>query len=239
MKKYIGTKEVEAMPMTLGEYINKSGRNPYANDEKMHWNNEEGYLVKYKDGYESWSPKEVFEEAYKCSETFLDRLHIEHDDLFGKFEKCATFVDSDKFRDVIKEDYPAFLLWLQREIMGRYAAILEQRMAIASGDKEITTLPRMSFGIAIQALKFGLSIRRSGWNGKGLFVIKQVPAHIEREVISKMQSLPQSAKDLILKGNGFIDYTSQCLIYNENTGRADSWVPSISDVFAEDWEIVL
>lgn len=236
MKKYIGTKEVEAMPMTLGEYINKSGRNPYK--DNAHDEAEEGYLVKYKDGYESWSPKQVFEESYKCSDTFLDRLHIEHDDLFDKFEKCATFVDSDKFRDVVKEDYPAFLLWLQREVMGRYAAILEQRMAIANGEKEITTLPRMSFGIAIQVLKFGLAIRRSGWNGKGLFVIKQVPAHIESETIPKMQSLPQSAKDLILKGKGFIDYTSQCLIYNENTGRADSWVPSISDVFAEDWEIV-
>lgn len=238
MKKYIGTKQVEAMPMTLGEYINKSGRNPYENDGKMHGNNEEGYLVKYKDGYESWSPKQAFEEAYKCSETFLDRLHIEHADLFEKFEKCATFVDSEKFRATIKENYPAFLLWLQREIMGRYAEILEQRMAIAGGEKEITTLPRMSFGIAIQALKFGLAIRRAGWNGKGLFVIKQVPAHIDSDIIPKMQSLPQSAKDLILKGNGFIDYTSQCLIYNENTGRADSWTPSISDVFAEDWEIV-
>lgn len=238
MKKYIGTKQVEAMPMTLGEYIARSGRNPYEKDGKMHGENEPGYLVRYKDGYESWSPKEVFDEAYKCSDTFLDRLHIEHDDLFDKFEKCATFVDSDKFRDVIKEDYPAFLLWLQRDVMGRYAAILEQRMAIASGEKEIITLPRMSFGIAVQALKFGLAIRRSGWNGKGLFVIKQVPAHIESDVIPKMQSLPQSAKDLILNGKGFIDYTSQCLIYNENTGRADSWVPSISDVFAEDWEIV-
>ena len=145
MKKYIGTKQVEAMPMTLGEYIKKSGRNPYEKDGKIHAEDEEGYLVKYKDGYESWSPKEAFEEAYKCSETFLDRLHIEHDDLFDKFEKCATFVDSDKFRVVIKEDYPAFLLWLQREIMGRYAAILEQRMGIASGEKEITTFPRMSF----------------------------------------------------------------------------------------------
>ena len=57
-------------------------------------------------------------------------------------------------------------------------------------------------------------------------------------IIPKMQSLPQSAKDLILKSKGFVDYTSQCLIYNENNGRADSWVPSISDVFAEDWEIV-
>lgn len=97
----------------------------------------------------------------------------------------------------------------------------------------------MDFGDAIEVLKQGGSIRRKGWNGKGLFVIKQVPAHIESDIIPKMQSLPQSAKDLILKGKGFIDYTSQCLIYNENTGCADSWVPSISDVFAEDWEIVV
>lgn len=96
----------------------------------------------------------------------------------------------------------------------------------------------MCFGGAIEVLKQGGAVRRSGWNGKGLMVFKQVPAHIDSDIIPKMQSLPQSAKDLILKSKGFIDYTSQCLIYNENTGRADSWVPSISDVFAEDWEIV-
>ena len=96
----------------------------------------------------------------------------------------------------------------------------------------------MCFGDAIEVLKQGGTVRRSGWNGKGLMVFKQVPAHIDSDIIPKMQSLPQSAKDLILESKGFIDYTSQCLIYNENTGRADSWVPSISDVFAEDWEIV-
>ena len=237
MKKYIGTKQIEAEPMTMGEAYEKgllqAGRVPNESEKSN-----AGYHVKYADGYESWSPAEPFEEAYKCADTFIDRLYIEHSDLMEKFEKCAIFVDSNKFREVVKDDYPAFLLSLQRDLMGRYAAILEQRTAISKGETSITTLPRMSFGIAIQALKFGLAIRRSGWNGKGLFVVKQVPAHIGSDVIPKMQSLPQSAKDLILAGNGFIDYTSQCLIYNENTGRADSWVPSISDVFAEDWEIV-
>ena len=104
--------------------------------------------------------------------------------------------------------------------------------------REVKKETPICFGDAIEVLKQGGTIRRKGWNGKGLMVFKQVPAHIESDVIPKMQSLPQSAKDLILKGKGFIDYTSQCLIYNENTGRADSWVPSISDVFAEDWEIV-
>lgn len=96
----------------------------------------------------------------------------------------------------------------------------------------------LNFGEVIEILKQGGLVRRKGWNGKGLFVIKQVPAHIESGVIPRMQSLPQSAKDRILKGKGFVDYTSQCLIYNENTGRADSWVPSVSDIFAEDWEVV-
>ena len=238
MKKYIGTKQIEAELMTLGDFVQETGRNPYGKDIEKHEETEQGYHVRYEDGYESWSPKDVFEKAYKVADTFLDRLYIEHSDLIEKFEKCTVFVDSEKFREAIKEDYPAFLLSLQRELMGRYLQALSCRINIATNITEDVSIKRMSFGIAIQALKFGLAIRRAGWNGKGLIVFKQVPAHIESDTIPKMQSLPQSAKALIMKGKGFIDYTSQCLIYNENTGRADSWVPSISDVFAEDWEIV-
>lgn len=96
----------------------------------------------------------------------------------------------------------------------------------------------MDFGKAIEALKAGEAVQRSGWNGKGLFVVKQVPAHITEDIIPKMQSLPQRAKDLILASeNKYIDYTNQMLIINPD-GRADSWVPSSSDVFAEDWQIV-
>lgn len=96
----------------------------------------------------------------------------------------------------------------------------------------------LSFGDVIQALKEGKAVRRSGWNGKGLFVVKQVPSHITSDIIPNMQSLPQSAKDILMKReNPHIDYTNQMLIINPD-GRADSWVPSVSDVFAEDWEIV-
>ena len=96
----------------------------------------------------------------------------------------------------------------------------------------------MNFGEIIEALKIGLAVRRSGWNGKGLFIVKQVPSHITSNIIPNMQSLPQSAKDILMKReNPHIDYTNQMLIINPD-GRADSWVPSVSDVFAEDWEIV-
>ena len=96
----------------------------------------------------------------------------------------------------------------------------------------------MDFGKAIIALKQGKAIQREGWNGKGLFVVKQIPASIGADIIPKMQSLPQSAKDIImLRENPHIDYTNQMLIVNPD-GRADSWVPSSSDVFAEDWRVI-
>lgn len=233
MKKYIGTKQVEAEPMTLGaafiEGFLQRDRIP-SEEEKS----QPGYHVKYKDGYESWLPAEPFEEAFKLADTALDRMLIEGEELTVKRENLQAFIGTEKF-DSLDEVTKAMLV-AQAKIMTEYQCVLNQRFTkMESGNGGFGCL---SFSIAIVLLAKGFAIRRTGWNGKGLFVIKQVPAHIESDIIPRMQSLPQSAKDLILKGKGFIDYTSQCLIYNENTGRADSWVPSISDVFAEDWEIV-
>lgn len=96
----------------------------------------------------------------------------------------------------------------------------------------------MDFGKAIIALKQGRAIQRMGWNGKDLFVVKQIPASINGDIIPKMQSLPQIAKDILMsREKPHIDYTNQMLIINQD-GRADSWVPSSSDVFAEDWCII-
>ena len=61
MKKYIGVKIIEAKPMNRGEY-NKYRGWTIPKDEDPE---DEGYLVVYPDGYESWSPKHVFEEAYR------------------------------------------------------------------------------------------------------------------------------------------------------------------------------
>ncbi len=67
------------------------------------------------------------------------------------------------------------------------------------------------------------SLGRRGWNGKNIVVFKQVPSHVDSNIIPEMQSLPDKAKDIIMDGSGFVDYTSQCLIYNKDSGRADSW----------------
>ena len=169
--------------------------------------------------------------------TFLDRLHIELRDLYEKMDKLYPFIDSGKIDGVVTDKYQNYLLRLQHRIISRYINVLECSIGRLDGSPK-ALLHQMTFGDAIEVLRQGGAIRRSGWNGKGLIVFKQVPAHIESDVIPKMQSLPQLAKDLILKDKGTIHYTNQCLIYNQNTGNADSWVPSISDVFARDWEIV-
>lgn len=237
MKKYIGTKQIEAEPMTMGEAYEKgllqAGRVPNEAEK-----DNAGYHVKYQDGYESWSPAEPFKKAYKCSETFLDRLHIEMRDLYEKMDKLSPFIESGKIDEIVTDKYQNYLLRLQHRIMSRYINVLECRIGRLDGSPE-APLHQMSFGDAIEVLKQGGAIRRAGWNGKGLFVVKQIPAHITEDIIPKMQSLPQSAKDIIMsRENKVIDYTSQMLIINPD-GRADSWVPSVSDVFAEDWEIVI
>ena len=58
MEKYLGVKLIKAEPMSYEEF-HKLG-----DTEKPMKPQREGYKVVYPDGYESWSPKEVFEKAY-------------------------------------------------------------------------------------------------------------------------------------------------------------------------------
>lgn len=95
----------------------------------------------------------------------------------------------------------------------------------------------ITFGLAIEALKKGKLVARKGWNGKGMFVCKQVPSEIYCNIIPKMSSLPEEAKKVLFDRDKSIFYQNQMIIVKpDNT--IDSWVPSSSDVFAEDWVIV-
>jgi hypothetical protein len=83
MQRYIGVKEINAKPMTRQEYNNFRGWELPANEN----GDDEGFLVEYIDGgspntpdykgYVSWSPKDVFERAYKSTEGMNFGLAIE------------------------------------------------------------------------------------------------------------------------------------------------------------------
>ena len=73
----------------------------------------------------------------------------------------------------------------------------------------------MNFGKAIEMLKQGKAVTREGWNGKGMHV-----------VISKLYT-PSN-----------IQVNNDCLLLFNVTKKYNTWVPSITDLFADDWGIV-
>lgn len=94
----------------------------------------------------------------------------------------------------------------------------------------------MKIGEVRDGLKQGKLFCRKGWNGKGMFICAQVPSHIGGDIIPRMTSLYPKAKEVLLATSGEINYENQLLIVKTSTGKADSWIPSSSDFFAEDWE---
>ena len=74
MQKYIGTKIIEAVPAIRkgGKVYEEGWPIPKSMDPT-----EEGYKVRYPDGYESWSPKDVFNEAYRPTDCMNFGLAIE------------------------------------------------------------------------------------------------------------------------------------------------------------------
>ena len=69
MNKYIGTKLIEAEKATLAEaQALKTGACDTIEEARKRFGGSDdgnpGYVVKYPDGYISWSPKDVFEKSY-------------------------------------------------------------------------------------------------------------------------------------------------------------------------------
>ena len=122
MKKYIGTKVIMAEPMTMTEAQKVLGR-----EIRPATAEEDGYLVEYKDGYKSWSPKSVFEEAYKPAETFLDRLAVEQQELTEKVDNLRKFLSVEDAQMKVGS-FQFVRMTEQLEAMEKYLYILTIRI---------------------------------------------------------------------------------------------------------------
>ena len=104
LTEYIRCHIVKACPMTHGDYYKRTdGTVPYGYDQ------EEGYLVVYPDGYESWCPRAQFEAAsspdalYKVLEHFhnerysdvakRDETELTHDLCLAYYKVFVTHSD--------------------------------------------------------------------------------------------------------------------------------------------------
>ena len=83
----------------------------------------------------------------------------------------------------------------------------------------------MSFGQALEAIKAGKRIARTGWNGKGMFVYLVPPASYAVQT--------GAATDYFGAGS-MVPYNAYMAIKNAD-GTVSTWVPSVNDCLADDW----
>lgn len=80
-------------------------------------------------GYVSWSPKNVFERAYKSIETPLDRLYIEYNELQDKYNKLVLFLGR-KDAEQIAGEMQVALMEEQKIQMKDYLLTLRTRIEL-------------------------------------------------------------------------------------------------------------
>lgn len=166
MKKYIGTKIINAKPMTRLEY-NKFRGWELPSDEN---GEDPGFLVEYVDGgkanteqysgYVSWSPKDVFEKAYR-------------------------------------------------------------------------PISNLTFGMALEALKKGEKVARTGWNGRGMFLWLKPAATVKADW----------CKDPLLKSiaetnGGEVEALGTICMKTADNKVLTGWLASQTDMLSEDWMVV-
>ena len=141
MEEYIGTKIVKAEPMKLGDYNYYRGWTiPEDEDPER-----EGYLIKYLNDYVSWSPKEIFEEAYVRTENnklavtakgmnskdFKERFKAEYKQLVIRAQGLSNMLDKMKNRTLEFTPKCSYeILNRQLEYMKDYKGVLEERASI-------------------------------------------------------------------------------------------------------------
>lgn len=118
MKTFIGVKMVTAEPLV------KDGK--------------DGYKVVYPDGYESWSPKQVFEDSYievkservkmgASNLPHINRVELEADELYKKIIALDNFIENNPIFETLPEDEQKRLL-NQVMAMSYYYSILVERI---------------------------------------------------------------------------------------------------------------
>ena len=100
MKKYLDKKEVLASSMSMGDAYDKGLLQSGLESSRVE-RNKQGYLVKYDNGYQSWSPKDVFDNSYKVIDTPLDRLYLECNELSDKYNKLVSFLEKEGAKEFV------------------------------------------------------------------------------------------------------------------------------------------
>lgn len=122
----------------------------------------DGYMVTYEGGYRAWSPKDVFDAAY-------------------------------------------------RPIDG------------------------MTFGLAIEALKMGKKVARTGWNGKGMWITLSCTGS---KMVKAEDIWAPHNREFALANGGEVQVDPYFTMKTAQGTIQSGWLASQADMLAEDWQVV-
>lgn len=250
MKTYIGTKIIQAEPALRidGQVYSPDEILPKDTDVEV------GYRVRYPDGYESWSPRDVFEAAYMpvlnnpqlktdapsvsqqmvddfiletWTTTLGDKTTVVRAMLRNGFEivESSACVSAENYDETM--GHAICMEKIKDKVWFLLGFLLQT--AVRGVKKTETEADRpaygMTFGVAIEAAKKGKRIARKGWNGKGQYV--ELAKAISYK--SPTGAVVNAEHDAI--GN-------QALAFVGTSGVQMGWLASQADMLADDWEIV-
>lgn len=98
----------------------------------------------------------------------------------------------------------------------------------------------LTFGAALEVLKNGGLVQRSTWDS-GSFVFCQIPSTISKDIVPKMQSVPDKAKKVFEKRfedtNEQIDsiYYKNQLAFVNKSNVVSGYAPTQEESLADDW----
>lgn len=247
MRKYIGTKLVEAEPAwRLNGKVYARDTLPDSADHA-----EAGYRVRYPDGYVSWSPKAVFEKAY---------LPLEHN---RKLKTDEPSISAQMVESFVRETWTETLgdkTTVVRAVLRNGFEIVESSSCVSPENydeamgrdiclKKIRDKVWMLLGFLLQTAVHGCAVRpeavgqEAGPQGavpeaerKGVGFGEA----LEAVKAGKGVRLPKWSEDVVIRAQYPDEHskmTAPYLYVESRFGRVP-WKETMIELFSEDWEIV-
>ena len=247
MKKYIGTKLVEAKPAwRLNGKVYAWGALPDSADHA-----EAGYRVRYPDGYVSWSPKAVFEKAY---------LPLEHN---RKLKTDEPSISAQMVESFVRETWTETLgdkTTVVRAVLRNGFEIVESSSCVSPENYDEAVgrdicLERIRdkvwelLGFLLQTAVDGCAVRPEAV-GQEAGPQGAVPEAERKgvgfgEALEAMKAgkgvrLPKWSEDVVIRAQYPDEHskmTAPYLYVESRFGRVP-WKETMIELFSEDWEIV-
>jgi hypothetical protein len=96
----------------------------------------------------------------------------------------------------------------------------------------------MNFGKALEALKEGKKVARTGWNGKGMYLYLVHGITIDKENLVNEAAAMLPGDEMAMHGTDVAVFLPRIDMRTANGDICVGWLASQTDMLAEDWVFV-